>query len=78
MLKSCNEAVAVYGPQNTRSYDGIQVKLCTGQHTAVTKSNIHVSSMSGQACIFFIEFVLKPRKSRITEIFSIVMILKVN
>ena len=47
-LKSCNEAVSVHGPENTRCYDRIQVKLRTGQQTAVTKSNIHVISMSGK------------------------------
>ena len=80
MLKSCNEAVAMYGSQNTRSYDPIQVKLCDRQHTAVmiTKSNIHVCSMSAKVCIFFSELVLKPRKSRLTKIFSIVMMLEVN
>ena len=52
----------MYGPQNARSCDRIQVKLCTGQHTAVTKNNINVSSMSGKVCIFFSELVLKPRK----------------
>ena len=53
-LKRCNDAVAVYGPENTRCYDRIQVKLRTGQQTAVTKSNIHVSSMSGEIIIWFI------------------------
>lgn len=33
---------------NTRCYDRIHVKLRTGQQTAVIKSNIHVSSMSGE------------------------------
>lgn len=47
-LKSCNEAVAMHGPENTRCFERIQVKLRTGQQTAVTKSNIHVSSMSGK------------------------------
>ena len=47
-LKACNEAIAIYGPENTRHYDRIQVKLRTGQNTAVTRSNIHVSSMSGK------------------------------
>lgn len=47
-LKECNETVAVYGPENTRCYDRIRVKLRTGQQTAVTKSNIQVSSMSGE------------------------------
>ena len=47
-LKTCNEAVAMYGPENTRYFDRIQVKLRTGQQTAVTKSNIRVSSMSGK------------------------------
>ena len=46
--KECNEALAIYGPENTRCYDRIQVKLRTGQQTAVIKSNIHVSSMSGE------------------------------
>lgn len=46
-LKACNEALAIYGPENTRCYERIQVKLRTGQQTAVIKSNIHVSSMSG-------------------------------
>ena len=53
-LKSCNEAVAMYGPENTRGYDRVQVKLRTGQQTAVTKGNIHVSSMSGKINIFFL------------------------
>ena len=39
---------AIYGPENTRCYDRIQFKLRTGQQTAVIKSNIHVSSMSGE------------------------------
>ena len=47
----------MYGPRNARSFDCIQVKLCTGQHTAVTKNNINVSSMSGKVCIFFSELV---------------------
>ena len=50
-LKTCNEAVADYGLENTRCCDRIQVKLRTGQQTAVTKSNIHVSSMSGECFI---------------------------
>lgn len=47
-LKACNEALVMYGPENTRCYERIQVKLRTGQQTAVIKSNIHVSSMSGK------------------------------
>ena len=53
-LKSCNEAVVMYGPENARSYDRVQVKLRTGQQTAVTKGNIHVSSMSGKINVFFL------------------------
>lgn len=50
-LKTCNEAVSVYCPENTRCFDHIRAKFHTGQQTAVTQSNIRVSSMSGEISI---------------------------
>lgn len=50
-LKTCNETVSVYCPENTRCFDHIRAKFCTGQQTAVTQSNIRVSSMSGEISI---------------------------
>ncbi|XP_048576933.1 uncharacterized protein LOC116615566 isoform X2 [Nematostella vectensis] len=46
-LEHCNEALADFGPENTRKYDRLKVKLNKGQTTAVTKNNITVMSFSG-------------------------------
>ena len=36
-LNLCNEAIGMYGPENTRCYDCIQVKLRTGKRASATK-----------------------------------------
>jgi len=46
-LEECNEAISHYGPELSRGYDRIKVKLRKGQQTAVTKNNISVASFSG-------------------------------
>ena len=62
MLNQRNEAVAMYGPQNARSCDCIQVKLCLVKFA-----------------YFSVNLFKSQEKSRITEIFSmVIMILKVN
>ena len=47
-LEECNEAISHYGPELSRGYDRIKVKLRKGQQTAVTKNNISVASFSGK------------------------------
>lgn len=47
-LNECNEAISHYGPEMSRGYDRIKVKLRKGQQTAVTKNNITVASFSGK------------------------------
>ena len=47
-LEDCNEAISHYGPELSRGYDRIKVKLRKGQQTAVTKNNISLTSFSGK------------------------------
>ena len=53
-LNECNEAISHYGPEMSRGYDRIKVKLRKGQQTAVTKNNISVASFSGKQNFFTI------------------------
>ena len=46
-LSECNEALSQYGPELSRGYDRIKVKLRQGQQTAVDKNNVSVASFSG-------------------------------
>jgi hypothetical protein len=46
-LQNCNDALSMYGPENTRGMNRIKVQLRPGQMTEVSKANIKVSSMSG-------------------------------
>ena len=50
-LRDCNEALSKFGPENTRHFDRIYIKLRPGQQTAVAKNNVQVSSMSGIFCL---------------------------
>ena len=46
-LKEANNALRYYGPESLHG-DRITVKKKSGQKSAFSRNNIHVSSMSGQ------------------------------
>lgn len=64
-LNECNEAISHYGPEISRGYDRIKVKLRKGQQTAVTKNNITVASFSGKQLLFTNNII---KKQSIVEI----------
>lgn len=58
-LEECNEAISNYGPEISRGYDRIKVKLRKGQQTAVNKNNISVASFSGKQKLFTVRIIEK-------------------
>ena len=58
-LTECNKVLGDYGPEISRGYNRITVKLRQGQQTAVEKSNISVASFSGELVPYFHCYFMK-------------------